>query len=93
MRLVRQKSLDYLMARSSRYITFVKFVNKKYRRELKLSEKAVLFYNIDDYLLFLFYDFLNEDVEKYYYKLEEDFMEYSNMQQNIKPRKKINAKS
>ncbi|MCI9585687.1 MAG: hypothetical protein HFH45_03540 [Bacilli bacterium] len=79
------------MTRNNRNISFLTFVNRKYRKLSGQSPKVILFYDIDDYMLYLFYDVYNEDAEKYYYKLEEDLIEYVNLQLGIKKRK-TNAK-
>ena len=60
--------------------TFVDFVNRKYRKELNLPPTAVKFYTWDDYAIFLYFEKFKQDDEKYYYALENDLEEYSNIQ-------------
>lgn len=74
------------MTKTRSNITYINFLNRKYRKIFGLKDNVVLFYNIDDYVLFLFYDYFNKDEEKYYYRIEEDITEYSNIQQGIKKR-------
>lgn len=63
------------MSYISKYDTkFITFINRKYR------DLGVFFNFFDDYILWLYYDVFKENEEKYYSKLEEDLMEYSNMQ-------------
>ena len=63
------------MSYISKYDTkFITFINRKYRN------LGVFFNFFDDYILWLYYDVFKENEKKYYSKLEEDLMEYSNMQ-------------
>ena len=71
------------MPRSKKNVSFINFVNSKYRKLLNYSQTSVLFYDIDDYLLFLYFDYYKKDDDKYYSKLEDDLIEYSNQQQGI----------
>ncbi|MFA5407680.1 MAG: hypothetical protein WC343_02800 [Bacilli bacterium] len=59
------------MARNLKNQTFVAFVNKKYSQ---------LFKCWDDYALFLYFDYLFENDDKYYAEMEKDLWEYSDMQ-------------
>lgn len=53
---------------------FISFMNKKYR------VYNVNFEFIDDYRMWLYYDFLNENEVEYYKQLEKDLAEYSDFQ-------------
>lgn len=65
------------MARARR--SFINYVNKKYKEELKNSNTN-LFVHFDDYILWLWYEKFNKNDELYYSRLEDDMMEYSNIQ-------------
>ena len=63
----------------SKYDTkFITYVNRKYNKD------KVLFETFDDYIMWLFYDYLRENKEKYYEQLEEDMKEYSEWQERGK---------
>lgn len=68
------------MPRSQRKITFINFVNKKYRKELGLSPTAVKFYYWDDYAMWLYFKKYKKNDDRYYEALEEDIKEYSDLQ-------------
>ena len=71
------------MPRSQKNITFINFVNKKYRKELELAPTAVKFYYWDDYAIWLWLKKFKEDDDKYYEALEQDIKEYSDLQTGI----------
>lgn len=74
------------MPRSKRKISFLTFVNRKYKKLLQKKSNMTMFYDFDDYALFLYYDLYKKDYEDYYWNLENDLREYVNLQMNIKPR-------
>mgnify|MGYP001623252836 CR=1 FL=1 len=76
------------MSKSKRNMKFMHFINSKYKKELNMPKKSTLFYDFDDYALYLFYEVYHMDTETYYYHLEEDLREYVNLQMKIKPRKR-----
>lgn len=76
------------MPRSKKNISFMSFINKKYKSILGKEINSTMFYNFDDYALYLFYDKYKMNTEKYYWRLEDDFREYVNMQMHVKPRKR-----
>lgn len=51
------------------------YMNQKYK------SYNVIFESFDDYIMFLFYNLCKRDEKKYYSKLEDDFIEYSNWQE------------
>lgn len=55
-------------------LTFINFVNRKYRKH------KVFFRCFDDYILWLYYDYLGSNKDLYYAQLEADMMAYSNNQ-------------
>lgn len=56
----------------SRYdLRFLTLMNRKYNKEFDF---------FDDYILWLYYDYFNEDKEKYYHQLEKDLWEYVDFQ-------------
>ena len=60
------------MAFISRYdLRFLTLMNRKYNKE---------FDYFDDYILWLYYEYFNEDKEKYYHQLEKDLWEYEDFQ-------------
>ena len=64
-----------LMMYISKYdLSFINFVNRKYR------SYGVIFKCFDDYILWLYYDLFKENRDSYYGQLEEDMMKYSNGQ-------------
>ena len=75
------------------YDSFIRFMNKKYREYLNLSKYAVLFYEWDDYSLWLFFEKNNGDVDEYYQDLEQDIMEYTEHQKEERERKHAKRKS
>ena len=68
------------MPRSKKKITFIQYMNKKYAKELNYPERTHLFEHFDDYIMWLWYEKFNRNDEEYYSRLEDDMMEYSNMQ-------------
>lgn len=60
-------------------IRFLQYVNKKYNKTFK---------TFDDYSMWLFYKKNNNVVERYYYDLEEDLIEYTEEQERLYGRKK-----
>ena len=44
------------MPRSKKNISFMSFINKKYKNIMGEKINATMFYNFDDYALYLFYD-------------------------------------
>lgn len=63
------------MSYISKYDTkFVTFANRKYK------DYNVCFEYFDDYILWLYYDYLNENEKDYYKQLEKDLWEYSDFQ-------------
>lgn len=60
------------MAFISRYdLRFLTLMNRKYNKEFDF---------FDDYILWLYYDYFNEDKDKYYHQLEKDLWEYVDFQ-------------
>ena len=56
----------------SRYdLRFLTLMNRKYNKEFDF---------FDDYILWLYYDYSNEDRDKYYQRLEKDLWEYVDFQ-------------
>jgi hypothetical protein len=70
------------MGTIAKELSFMKWVNAKYREELKLHKTAVLFYEWDDYALFLYYDKCHQNDQIYYEKLEDDIKEYVDAQKD-----------
>lgn len=56
----------------SRYdLRFLTLMNRKYNKEFDF---------FDDYILWLYYEYFNEDKDKYYHQLEKDLWEYVDFQ-------------
>lgn len=63
------------MAYISKYnFKFINYVSRKYKKY------KVEFEFIDDYRMWLYYDYFGENKELYYRQLEKDLEEYSNIQ-------------
>lgn len=71
------------MPRLKKNRTFINFVNEKYRKSLGRPLRSHLFQYYDDYALWLFFDVCKEDYEEYYYTVENDWKEYSDMQTGV----------
>lgn len=68
------------MSRGKRRITFINWVNRKYREELGLPPTARKFLFWDDYAIWLYFEKFKKNDEKYYEALENDIKEYSDEQ-------------
>ena len=61
-------------------MTFIDFVSKKYKRNIKKAFRCKRFTTWDDYALWLYYEYCKRSESFYYSKLEDDIKEYSDMQ-------------
>ncbi len=68
------------MTKGRRRITFMNWVNRKYRKELGLPPTARKFLYWDDYAIWLYFEKFKQDEAKYYAALEDDIKAYSDEQ-------------
>lgn len=68
------------MTKGRRRITFMNWVNRKYRKELGLPPTARKFLYWDDYAIWLYFEKFKQDEAKYYEALEDDIKAYSDEQ-------------
>lgn len=68
------------MPKGKRRITFINWVNRKYREELGIGKNGYKFIYWDDYAIWLYFEKYKKDDERYYEALENDIKEYSDSQ-------------
>lgn len=78
--LERIEKLLFEEKENSGFMTFIDFVNNKYKKKISKSFRSKKFTTWDDYALWLYYVYCQKNNGFYYSKLEDDLKEYSDIQ-------------